>query len=65
LTCDDAADCAAGEICCADSAGNQLLTLCLRDCKDGVEQLCRTDAECKKGGGCAPFDMQPDYGHCK
>lgn len=65
VSCDDAADCMAGEICCADSAGNQLVTVCLRDCKDGVEQLCRTDAECRKGGGCEPFDMQPDFSHCK
>jgi hypothetical protein len=64
VTCDDAADCADGEICCGDSVGMVPITVCAKNCKAGQDQLCRTDDECKGGGGCGPIDAQPEYSHC-
>jgi hypothetical protein len=65
VTCDDAADCMPGEICCRDSVASFPITVCAKDCKDGLDQLCRTDAECKRGGSCEPMDAQPQYSRCK
>ena len=65
ITCDDASDCTSGQICCADSVGNLPITVCSKSCKDGMDQLCRTNDECKQGGSCEPVDAQPEYSRCK
>ena len=42
--CDDAADCASGEKCCATLSSSSFSTVCQKSCT--VAQSCRVDSEC-------------------
>lgn len=65
VACDDATDCAMGQVCCADNSGATPSAACAAHCDDGGEQLCRTDAECKGNGTCRPSSNGSDYSSCK
>lgn len=63
LTCDDAADCGAGQSCCLDVTGNGFAGFCGAVCP--LQQLCRDNAECRNGLSCKPMDLRPEYSSCR
>jgi hypothetical protein len=69
ITCDEAADCDEGRVCCAESSDpdvpggpRALATRCLPTCITGLPrfQVCRRDDECENGS-CKPFDCGERY----
>jgi hypothetical protein len=49
-SCDDAADCAPGQVCCGDSSG--WASSCAASCTDSEVQRCATCGECGPGKSC-------------
>ena len=64
ISCDDAADCDSGKVCCGSMKSKNLSASCAASCDGGTFQVCRTNAECG-GGTCEPIQDMPDYGQCK
>lgn len=58
--CDDAADCANGNICCGSTLGAS----CAKTCTGNQFQLCRTNDECK-AGECRPVTTAREYSACQ
>lgn len=69
LACDEASDCPAGQVCCAQffkvvgipyfdgSIG------CASSCGDPDRPMCKSNADCGGGTTCEPLeDLDPDYG---
>lgn len=58
IACDDAADCATGQVCCmtTDGASQALGAACASSCSGGQQQLCSIEAsECTGGKSCSPL----------
>ncbi len=60
FACDDAADCASGNICCGSTSG----TGCSKACSTGSVQFCRTNGECNRGT-CRPWSTAKEYSTCQ
>jgi hypothetical protein len=61
MHCDEAGDCAEGQICCsALGAGGAPLLTCAPSCGMFGVQVCRTSAECRNGKPCV---VQTCMGH--
>jgi hypothetical protein len=60
FACTEAADCAAGQVCCATVFSN-ITTYCATKCGGHMinPQLCSTDAECGVKGPCVPTTCTP------
>ena len=53
MTCDEAADCGNGELCCVESDRVRCVVNCASPTKTRpVTQLCGTDTECGAGNSC-------------
>jgi hypothetical protein len=52
--CDDRADCAPDNVCCAEQSNEGLATRCMPTCVTGVQrwQVCKTSADCEIGFPC-------------
>lgn len=66
--CDDAADCDAGQVCCAETNSGRMNTVCMATCITGAPrwQVCKTSAECEGGIPCTTgiCPKQGVYGFC-
>ena len=55
-TCDEAADCDPGEVCCVTQiAPKRFATACKASCDVGEPQACASSAECGDAGACLPW----------
>jgi hypothetical protein len=63
--CDDAADCASGQVCCFAGGNGTGATQCLASCPT-ADIACLSDSECGEGGTCIEADEKlPSLRRCK
>jgi hypothetical protein len=65
MSCDDAADCPPGSVCCYTLSTSGIGSTCAPSCDAQSDQLCRTDGECPLGTTCKTHAQNPDYESCQ